>query len=88
MDEENLAIVKSWNHLMDVPVKLSIELGRTKMKLQEVLDLKEESIVKLSRSTGEGVDVCADKHSLANGEIVVVDDRARVRLNELVSDEN
>ncbi len=88
MDEENKAIVESWNHLLDVPVKLSIELGRTSMKLQEVLTLKEESIIKLSRSTGEGVDVCADGNSLANGEIIVVDDRARVRLNELISEEN
>lgn len=71
---------------MDVPVPLSIELGRTTLKLKEILALDEGSIVKLSRSTGEGVDVRADDQSIVRGEIVVIEDRAGVRVNEIITD--
>lgn len=71
---------------MNVPVPLSIELGRTTLRLREILALDEGSIVKLSRSTGEGVDVRADDRSIVRGEIVVIEDRAGVRINEIVTD--
>lgn len=88
MDEERKKICESWSHVLDVPVELSIELGKTKLKLREVLDLSEESIIMLSRSTGEGVDIRSDNKSLASGEIVAIGDKARVRLSELVKEEN
>ena len=88
MDDDRKKILEAWSHVLDIPVELSIELGETKLKLREVLDLSENSIVVLSRSTGEGVDIRSDSKSLASGEIVAIGDKARVRLNELVTEEN
>ncbi|NNE97926.1 MAG: hypothetical protein HKN25_02770 [Pyrinomonadaceae bacterium] len=88
MDEERKKILESWSHVLDIPVELSIELGKTVLPLREVLDLSEDSIIMLSRSTGEGVDIRADNRSLASGEIVAMGDKARVRLNELTLEDN
>ena len=84
MKEECDKIIESWRNVLDVPIALDVELGRTRLKISEILDLKENSIVQLSRSTGEGVDVRADSQPLARGEIIVIEDRAGVRVNEIV----
>jgi flagellar motor switch protein FliN len=84
MKEENEMIIESWGHFLDLPLSLSVELGRTRLKVREILDLGESSIVKLSRSTGEGVDVRAGNEPLLRGEIVVIEDRAGVRVNEIL----
>ena len=73
---------------MDLPVQLSIELGQTTLKVREILDLEPSGIIKLSRSTGEGVDVRTDNRSLVRGEIIVIEDRAGVRINEIIVEEN
>lgn len=78
-------IIDSWSSMADVPVELSIELGRTTLLLRDILELDLDSIVKLPRSTGEGVDIRADDRSLFRGEIVVIEDRAAVRINEIVA---
>lgn len=76
-----------WNHFLDLSVPLSIELGRTHLKLREILDLEEDSIVRLSRSTGEGVDIRADDKSLFRGEIIIIENRAGVRVNQIITKE-
>jgi flagellar motor switch protein FliN/FliY len=81
-------IIESWRDMMDVPMKLNIELGNAKLTMQDVLKLQLDSVVKLSRSTGEGVVVMADDRTLVRGEIVVIEDRAGVRVTEIVADEN
>jgi flagellar motor switch protein FliN len=84
----NEEIIESWKDYLDLPVALSVELGQTTLKVREILDLESASIIKLSRSTGEGVDVRADNHSLVRGEIIIIEDRAGVRINEVISEEN
>jgi flagellar motor switch protein FliN/FliY len=81
-------ILDSWHDVLDVPVSVDIELGRTTMKMQDILDLQEDSVVKLSRSTGEGVVVLADDKTLVRGEIVAIEDRAGVRVTEIIAKEN
>jgi flagellar motor switch protein FliN len=88
MKEENEKIIESWGSFMDLPLPLSVELGRTSLPMRELLDLAPSSIIKLSRSTGEGVDVRAGDQSLLRGEIVVIEDRAGVRVNEILIGEN
>jgi flagellar motor switch protein FliN/FliY len=80
-------IIESWKNVLDVPVTLSVELGRTKLKMQEILDLGEDSVVQLQRSTGEGVVVLADERTLVRGEIMVIEDRAGVRVTEIVAED-
>ena len=88
MKAENEKILASWADFLDLPLSLSLELGRAKMTVREILDLEPSSIVKLGRSTGEGVDIRADNKPLMRGEIVVIEDRAGVRISEILTDVN
>jgi flagellar motor switch protein FliN len=71
--------------LMDVALNVTVELGRTKMALRQILDLQQGSVVELDRLAGEAVDVFVNDHLVAMGEVVVVDDKFGVRITELIS---
>lgn len=88
MKEECEKIIESWSNVLDVPIELDIELGRTRLKVSQILDLKKDSVIQLSRSTGEGVDVRADNQPIVRAEIIVIEDRAGIRINELISNKN
>lgn len=88
MKTENEKIIASWSGFLDLPLPLSIELGQTKLKIREILELAPHSIIKLTRSTGEGVDVRSGDKPLLRGEIVVIEDRAGVRISEILTGEN
>ena len=87
MSETNEEIIESWREFLDLRLNLSVEIGRTRMKTREILELAPSSIVKLSRSTGEGVEVFADNRPLLRGEIVAIEDRTGVRINEIIVEE-
>ncbi len=70
--------------LMDVPLRISVELGRTRLSVREVLDLQEGSVVELHRAAGDPVDVYVNDRLVARGEVVVVDDCFAVRITELL----
>jgi flagellar motor switch protein FliN len=88
MSQTNEEIIESWRDFLDLRLNLSVEIGRTKMKTRDLLALTPSSIVKLSRSTGEGVEVFADNRPLLRGEIVAIEDRTGVRINEIIVEEN
>jgi flagellar motor switch protein FliN len=71
--------------LLDVSVELSVEIGRTKMSIGELLALSKGSIVELNRLAGESVDVYVNEKLLGKGEIVVVNERLGVRVTEIVT---
>jgi len=87
MEKTSEQIIASWHDMLDVPLSVDVELGRTTLTMQEILDLQPDSVVKLSRSTGEGVVVLADDRTLVRGEIVVIEDRAGVRITEIIAEE-
>lgn len=87
MSETNEEIIESWRDFLDLRLNLSVEIGRTRMKTREILELAPSSIIKLSRSTGEGVEVFADNLPLLRGEIVAIEDRTGVRINEIIVEE-
>jgi flagellar motor switch protein FliN/FliY len=80
---DNEARVEQWRDHLDLVVPLAIELGRTKLTASAILELETPAIVQLSRSTGEGVDVLADTQRIARGEIVMIEDRTGIRVNEI-----
>jgi flagellar motor switch protein FliN len=80
---ERIIMANSLNMLLDVNVKVSVQLGQTKMSIRELLNLKKGSIVKLNRMAGEPVDFFISKKMLAKGEITVVDDKLSVRIGQL-----
>ncbi len=73
---------------MDVMLKVTVELGRTRMSLQQVLELQNGSVVELDRLAGDPVDVFVNDLLIARGEVVVVDDKFGVRITEVISPEN
>jgi flagellar motor switch protein FliN/FliY len=74
---------RGFDFLKDVDVRLSVELGRTDMKLKDVLSLGEESVVVLDRLTDELLDVMVNGKPIAKGEIVAQGNRFGLRIVEL-----
>ena len=70
----------SFDLLLDVPLRISVELGRTSLRIQELIELGQGSIVELDRLAGEPVDILVNSRHIALGEIVVVNDRYAVRI--------
>lgn len=71
--------------LLDVELKLTAELGQTRLTIREILDLGTGSIVELNRLAGEPVDVTVNNMLIAKGEVVVVDDKFGIRILNVVS---
>ena len=74
---------RGFDFLKDVDVRLSVELGRTDMKLKDVLALTEESVVALDRLTDELLDVSVNGKVIAKGEIVTQGNRFALRIVEI-----
>lgn len=70
--------------LLDIPLEVVVELGRTKKKISEVLELTSGSIVELDKMAGEPVDVYVNNKLVAKGEVVVVDEHFGVRIKEII----
>lgn len=79
-------VVDDLTRLHDVPVELSVEIGRTIMTLGQALGLGPGAIVELRRSAGEPVDLLAGGKPIARGEVVVVDEEFALRITEMVVD--
>ncbi len=71
--------------LLDVPVNVSAEVGRTNLPLEKVLDLGPGSVIELDKKSEEPVDVCVNGHLVARGEVVVVDDCYGIRITQIVT---
>lgn len=74
--------------LMDVSLRVTVELGRTRMQLAQILELQHGSVVELDRIAGDPVDIFVNDCMVARGEVVVVDDKFGVRITEMVSNKN
>lgn len=73
------------NLLLDIPLQVTVELGRTKQKLEDILELTPGSIVELDKLAGEPVDVFVNSKLIAKGEVVVIDENFGVRITDIVS---
>lgn len=71
--------------VMDIPVTVSIELGRTRMSIHELLQLKPDSVIELERLVDEPMDVLVNGTLVAHGEVVVSDNRFGLRLTDIAS---
>ena len=79
--------IESWRYFTDLSVPLSVEIGRVTLTARTILDLEPSSVIQLSRSTGEGVDVLAGERRIARGEIVLIEDHTGVRINEVIAED-
>ena len=73
------------NNLTDVPVKVSVEVGRAKLTLAELIDLRAGSLIELDREAHEPADILVNGKVVARGEIVTMDDNYGVRITSLIS---
>jgi flagellar motor switch protein FliN len=71
--------------IMDIPVQLTVELGRTRIPIKNLLQLAQGSVVELDRLAGEPMDVYVNGCLIAHGEVVVVDERYGIRLTDIVT---
>ena len=71
--------------ILDVPLQVTVELGRTSKSIKEVLELTNGSIVELDRLAGEPVDIMVNGKYLAKGEVVVIDENFGVRITDIAS---
>lgn len=71
--------------ILDVPVTIALELGRTKMSIRNLLQLTQGSVVELDRLAGEAMDVLVNGTLIAHGEVVVVNDKFGIRLTDVIS---
>ena len=71
--------------ILDVPVSLSLEVGRARIPIRNLLQLNQGSVVELERGAGDPLDVYVNGTLIAHGEVVVVNDRFGVRLTDVVS---
>lgn len=71
--------------VMDIPVTISMEIGRTRISIRNLLQLSQGSVVELDRLAGEPMDVLVNDTLIAHGEVVVVNDKFGIRLTDVIS---
>ncbi len=71
--------------LLDIPLKVTVELGRSSMIIDKMLQLTQGSVIELEKAAGETVDIFVNQKLLGKGEVIVVNDRFGVRLTEIIS---
>lgn len=76
---------KNLNLILDIPLKVTVELGRTKMAVSELLNLTQGSVLELSKLAGEPMEVLVNGKLIARGEAVVVNEKFGVRLTDIIS---
>lgn len=68
----------------DIPVKVSAILGKTRMKVSQLMNLNKGAIIELDRKVGEAIDIYVNNNLVARGEVVVVDDKLGITMTEIV----
>lgn len=76
---------KNLDFILDIPLQVTVELGRTKLLVKDVLQLNQGSVVELSKLAGEPLDIFVNSKLVARGEAVVVNEKFGVRLVDIVS---
>ena len=79
------APVQSLDFILDIPLKVTVELGRSKMAIREILQLAQGSVVELSKFAGEPLEVLVNEKLIARGEVVVVNEKFGIRLTDVIS---
>ncbi len=87
-DIKNRTIKKNLDILQDVSMHVSVELGRTKSSIKEVMDLEAGSIVELDKIAGEQVEIFVNEKLVAKGEVIVIEDKFGVRITSTSLNKN
>ncbi len=71
--------------ILDIPLEVSVELGRTKIPISDLLQLGQGSVIELAKLTGEPLEILVNQKLVARGEVVVINDKFGVRLTDIIS---
>jgi len=77
--------VQSLDFILDIPLKVTVELGRKRMPIREILGLGQGSVVELSKFAGEPLEIMVNEKLVARGEVVVVNEKFGIRLTDIIS---
>jgi flagellar motor switch protein FliN len=84
-DQRKKETLKDLDFILDIPLEVSVELGRTKMLINELLQLGQGSVIELNKLAGEPLEILINKKLVARGEAVVVNEKFGVRLTDIIS---
>lgn len=84
-ESKQTATARDIDFLLDIPVEITVQLGRTKMLIKELLQLGQGSVVELEKLAGEPMEILANSRLVARGEVVVVNEKFGVRLTDIIS---
>lgn len=85
LQQEQASGTHDIERILDIPVQLSVEIGRTRTSIKQVLQLAQGSVVELDAQAGAPMDVLINGYLIAQGEVVVVNDRFGIRLTDIVT---
>lgn len=85
LEDESGNEAVNMDSILDVPVTISMEIGRTKINIRNLLQLNQGSVVELDRLAGEPMDVLVNGTLIAQGEVVVVNEKFGLRLTDIIS---
>lgn len=71
--------------ILDIPLEITVELGRTKMLIHDLLKLGQGSVIELGKPAGETLEILANNRLIAKGDVVVMNDKYGIRLTEVIS---
>ena len=77
--------VQNLDFILDIPLKVTVELGRTKVYVKELLQLGQGSVVELDKLSGEPLEILINDKLIAKGEVVVVNEKFGIRLTDIIS---
>ena len=77
--------IPNLDFVLDIPLEISVELGRTKMLISDLLQLGQGSIIELTKLAGEPLEIYVNQKLIARGEVVVVNEKFGVRLTDIIS---
>jgi flagellar motor switch protein FliN/FliY len=81
----NSGVAHDIDMVLDIPVQLTVELGRTKIPIKHILQLAQGSVVELDGMAGEPMDVLVNGYLIAQGEVVVVNEKFGIRLTDIIT---
>ena len=85
MNENGTAKNYDFNLILDIPLEVRVELGRSKMLVNDLLQLGQGSIFELDKKVGDQIDIYVSDKLLARGEVVVVEEKFGIRLTDIIS---
>ncbi len=77
--------IKKLDLILDIPLRVSVELGRTRMLVNDLLQLGQGSVIELNKLAGEPLEVLVNEKLVARGEVVVVNEKFGIRLTDIIS---